>query len=368
MNLQESRAAWQADQARLKALGVSWVDGLDPPKAYTPPEWKHNYPMALDAMPTLTTGINSAVPFMLTTLIDPDVYKVLFAPNKAAEILGEVRKGTWLDQTAMFPIVEHVGEVTTYGDYAEGGHAGANTNWPQRQAYLFQTSKEYGDLELERAGLARINWVSELDQAAALVMNKFSNLVYFYGLSGLQTYGVINDPSLSAAIAPGTKAASAALTWFAATGAPNASANEVYNDVLALFTQLVKQTAGLVDRETKMCLALDPASHVALGFVNTYGLIARKMLEDEFANLRIVTAVQYGVVSASNPQGHTGGNFMQLIAESVEGQDTGYCAFNEKFRSHPIIRATSSYRQKVTGGVWGAVIRMPMAIASMLGI
>jgi hypothetical protein len=367
MNVAEGRGQWQQDRARFEQLGVSFADGLDPPKAYTPPEFKHNYNLALDAMPTLTTGINSAVPFFLTTLIDPDIYKVLFAPNKAAEIFGEVRKGTWLDQTAMFPIVEHVGEVSTYGDYSENGHAGANTNWPQRQSYLFQTTKEYGDLELERAGLARINWVSELDQAAALVMNKFTNLTYFYGLSGLQTYGLINDPALGAALSPATKAGGGQ-TWFTGGGAPNASANEVYNDVLALFTQLVRQTAGLVDRETKLCLALDPATAVALGFVNTYGLIARKMLEDEFANLRIVTAVQYAVLSASNPQGHTGGNFMQLIAESVEGQATGYCSFNEKFRSHPIVRATSSFKQKVTGGTWGAVVRMPVAIASMLGI
>jgi hypothetical protein len=367
MNVAEGRGQWQQDRARFEQLGVSFADGLDPPKAYTPPEFKHNYNLALDAMPTLTTGINSAVPFFLTTLIDPDIYKVLFAPNKAAEIFGEVRKGTWLDQTAMFPIVEHVGEVSTYGDYSENGHAGANTNWPQRQSYLFQTTKEYGDLELERAGLARINWVSELDQAAALVMNKFTNLTYFYGLSGLQNFGFINDPSLPAPISPATKAGGGQL-WFTAGGAPNATANEVYSDVLALFTALVRQTAGLVDRETKLCLALDPATAVALGFVNTYGLIARKMLEDEFANLRIVTAVQYAVVSASNPQGHTGGNFMQLIAENVEGQATGYCAFNEKFRSHPIVRATSSFKQKVTGGTFGAVVRMPVAIASMLGI
>jgi hypothetical protein len=369
MNLMEARTAWQADRARFEALGVSFAEGMDPPTSYVPEEFKHDYRMARDAMPALTTGINSAVPFMLTLLTDPAVYKILFAPNKAAVIFGEVRKGTWLDQTIMFPVVEHVGEVTTYGDYNEGGHSGANTNWPQRQSYLFQTTKEYGDLELERAGLGRINWVSELDQAAALVLNKFSNLTYFFGLAGLQNYGLLNDPALSASLTPTTKAGGNANAWFTPTGAPNATANEVYNDILALFSQLVKQTAGLVDRETPMCLALDPASAVALGFVNQFGLIARKMIEDEFANLRIETAVQYAIRSPQNPQGNgTVGNLIQLIAERVEGQDTGYCAFNEKMRSHPIIRAMSSFKQKIVGGTWGAIIRMPMAISSMLGI
>jgi hypothetical protein len=365
MNISEARAAWQADRQKFTALGVSFEG--EGPKSYLPEEYKHDINLAMDAMPTMVTGINSAVPVILTTMIDPAVYKVLFAPNKAATIFGEVRKGTWLDQTVMFPVVEHVGEVSTYGDYAENGHAGANTNWPQRQAYLFQTQKEYGDLEMERAGLGRINWVSELDQAAALVMNKFSNLSYFFGIAGLQNYGLLNDPSLSAALTPGTKAAGGQ-GWFTAGGVPNATANEVYNDILAIFTQLVKQTAGLVDRETKMCLALDPASHVALGFVNVYGLVARKMLEDEFANLRIETAVQYGLRTASNPQGNVAGNLIQLIAESVEGQETGYCSFNEKMRSGTIVRATSSYKQKVVGGTWGTIIRMPAGIASMVGI
>lgn len=366
MNFAEAQAAWRADRAQLEMRGVSFEFGAEP-SGYMPEEFKQDFRLAQDAMPALTTGGNSAVPFFLTQLVDPTVYKILFAPSKAAVIFGEVRKGTWLDQTTLFPVVEHVGEVTTYGDYNEGGHAGANTNWPQRQAYLFQTTKEYGDLELERAGLGRINWVSELDQAAALVMSKFGNLSYFWGLSGFQLYGLLNDPNLGPSLTPGTKAAGG-VTWFAAGGGPNATSNEVYNDFLALFEQLVKQTAGLVDRETRMCLALDPANAVALGFVNTFGLVTRKMLTDEFPNLRIETAVQYGVQSAANPQGNAAGNLVQLIAESLEGQDTGYCAFNEKMRSHPIIRATSSYRQKQTSGTWGAVIRMPVAIASMVGI
>ena len=85
-------------------------------------------------------------------------------------------------------------------------------------------------------------------------------------------------------------------------------------------------------------------------------------------NLRIIDAVQYGALSASNPQGVAAGNFVQLIAESIEGQQSAYCAFNEKMRSHPMIRDLSSFRQKMTGGTWGTIIRMPMAISSMLGV
>src|SRR5690349_6698523 len=145
--IQEALSSFAADRAMLEQLGVSW-DSSVAPKAYMPVSMQ----MALDALPALATDPNSGVPSMLTTLIDPEVYEILFSPTKAAEILGENRKGGWTDDTAMFPVVEHTGEVSSYGDYSTAGRAGANTNWPQRQAYLFQTIKQYGEREMERAG------------------------------------------------------------------------------------------------------------------------------------------------------------------------------------------------------------------------
>lgn len=363
-NIQDAKAAWAADSASLEQLGAVFPDAI----SYTTEAMKRDFTLAMDALPTLSTTPNAAIPAFLTTMVDPQVFKILFAPTNAAKILGEVRKGSWTDQTTMFPMVEHTGEVASYGDHSENGRAGANTSFPQRQSYLYQTIVEYGELELERAGLAKINYVSELDASAATTMNRFQNLSYFYGVSGLQNYGLLNDPNLSASLSPATKASPASgNTWFNSS-APNCTANEVYNDILALFTALVTQSGGLVDAETAMVLAMSPVSHVALSFTNSFGLTAMDMLKKSYPNIRIETAVQYGVKSAANPQGVTGGNLMQLIATNVEGQETGYCSFNEKMRSHPIIRQLSSYRQKRTGGTWGAVIRQPFAITSMLGI
>jgi len=366
MNLQDSLRAFAAHRPMLMEKGVSWQDGAEV-RAYVPDGFGSNFGLAMDAQPTLTTDPNSGIPAMLTTMIDPQVYEVLFAPTKAAEILGENRKGSWVDDTALFPTVEHTGEVSSYGDYSNNGATGANTNFPARQAYLFQTIKQYGERELERAGLAKINWVSELDKAGATVLNRFSNLTYFYGVSGLQNYGMFNDPNLPASLTPATKAAGGA-TWFTAGGAPNATANEVYNDILSMYEQLVSQTAGLVDKSTKLVLALSPSSEVALDFANTFNVHVTDILKKSFPGIRIVTAQQYGVLSTSNPQGVAAGNFMQLIAEEIQGQQTGYCAFNEKMRSHKIIPDLSSYKQKVTGGTWGCIVRMPIAFTSMVGI
>ena len=368
MNLNESVLQWRADRPHLEARGMSWMPGAEVVR-YLPDEWKFNAQLAMDAtsnQPSLSTDPNAGIPALLTTSIDPEVVRILFSPNKAAIIFGERRAGTWLDQTRIFPVAEHAGEVSSYGDYAGNGEVQVNTDFPNRQAYLFQTIKEYGELELERMGLAKLNWVSEKDQAAALVMNKFMNLTYFFGVQNLQNYGLLNDPNLNASITPATKAAGG--TAWIQNGVVVATANEVFNDIQSIYLQLVNQCNGLIAADAKMTLAMSPASEVALTATNTFNVNVHDLLKKNFPNLKVETAVQYGALSSTNPQGISGGNLVQLIVGDIEGQTTGWMAFNEKMRAHPIIREMSSFRQKVTGGTWGAIIRMPFAIASMLGV
>lgn len=366
--LQEAAKAWKEDAPLFAEKGVIAYG-----QAYLPESFRTNarlafdsIGMAYDAQPALTTAPNSGVPAFLTNWVDPEVFEILFAPNKGAEILGEVKKGDWTTQTAFFPTVERTGEVSSYGDYNENGSSGANSNWPQRQSYLFQTFVEYGELELERAGLAKINWVSEQNQAAALALNKFANLGYFFGIQSLQNYGLINDPNLTAYLTPSTKA-NGGNQWVK-NGQINATANEIFNDIQALWIALVGQCQGLIDQNARVKLCMSPQSSIAMTATNSFNVNVRALLKENFPNIVEEVAVQYGVLSASNPQGVAGGNVVQLIVESVEGQRTGYCAFNEKMRMHKIIPGASSWRQKQTGGIWGAIIRQPFGIAQMIGV
>lgn len=362
MNFQEAMESFARDSVQYQRLGVNIPDV----RCYLTDEVRSNY-LAFDAQPALQTAPNAGIPSWLTTFIDPAVYEILFAPTQAAEIIGEERKGDLTTTTAMFQTVEHTVEVSSYGDFNENGRASVNTNWPQRQSYSFQVMSEYGDLEIERAGLGRLNLVSELDAAAADGLNRFANLSYFYGISGLENFGLFNDPGLGAPLAPATKAAGGT-GWFTADGHPNATANEVYNDILAVYQNLVSQNAGNVNKKTPMVLALSPGSEVALSFTNSFNVNVEDLLKKNFPGLRIQTAVQYEQLSADNPQGNPGGNFMQLIAEKIATQKTAFCAFNEKMRAFPIIRAASSFKQKKASGTFGAVIRMPVGFASMQGI
>jgi hypothetical protein len=333
---------------------------------YLKPEWKGNYALAMDAcrrefgmdayaaQPLSVTSSNAGIPWFLANVIDPKQVEVLVAPMKAAEILREEKKGDWTTMTWQFPLIENTGEVSSYGDYSNNGEANTQVNFVTRQSYYYQSITEWGERELAQAGLAKIDIAARKNIASALVMNKFQNKTYFYGLQGLQNYGLLNDPSLSAAIAPLQKAAG--VNYYAW---PLATANEVYADVELLFQQLVQQTAGIVNMETPMVLACAPVSEVALTKTTQFNVNVADMLKKNFPNLRVVTAIEYATPT---------GNLVQLIAKELDTQEVAFCAFNEKMRAHTIVRDVSSFKQKKSGGTWGTVLEQPTGIAQMLGV
>lgn len=372
MNNQEAITKWQAMYPTLKARGLvaDYVRMMVSPADY--PEGTTLAELGLDANlgapGPLGTDPNSAVPAMLTSSIDPEVLRWVFARLAMADIVGGERKvGNWLSEQRAFPVVEDTGEVSSYGDYANSGFASINFNYPWLQAYLFQTIIRYGERETERAGLMKISYVSDLNKAATNLMNRYANLTYAFGVAGLQTYGIINNPFLNAALSPSVKAWGGT-TWFN-NGVPAATAVEVYNDILTLIRRVVQQANGTVDSKSKMTLAIDPETSMALDFTNSFGVFVSDLLKKGFPNLTVKTAVQYGQQTTQNSQGFpTTGNVIQIIMDNVEGQEVAYAAFTEKMRAHKIIPELSAWAQKFTSGTWGVVLRQPFAVGTMLGV
>jgi hypothetical protein len=369
MNRQEATAAWNELKGAYAAKGLI-MPGV---KMLVPDEWKgaENLEalLAMDAAAgTLVTDPNSAIPTMLTTAIDPDVIRVVFAPLQMAAIMGGERKaGDWLEETRMFPVVEETGEVSSYDDYSNNGRSGINFNYPQFQSYLYQTIVAYGERETERAGLMKINYVGEVTGAASSLLNRFGNLAYAFGIAGLQNYGLLNNPYLSAYLTPALKAWGGT-SWFN-NGSPAATANEVYNDILAVVEQIISQTNGAIDMDAPMTLALAPQSQLAMKFANSFGVSVAGLLKEGFPNMTVKSAPQYGQKTASNSQGYSPvGNLFQIIVEKVDNQKVAYPAFNEKLRTHKLVPELSSWKQKMTSGVWGTINRLPIGIAGMIGV
>lgn len=323
--------------------------------------------MALDAQPALVTTASAGIPSMLTTFIDPTALRILQSPNEAAEIFGEESKGSWTDTNGQFPVIENTGTVTAYGDYSNAGRSDINATWEQREFFLFQTIIGYGDLETARAALGRIALVAEKQQAMSKAIERYKNRSYFLGVAGLANYGLLNDPGLLPAIAPTIKAAGGS-RWVSTSSQIVATANEIFNDVQSLVLLAIKQAAGQLNTKSKFTLAMSPQSDGALSATNSFGKTAIEMIKVSFPNLTVKTAVQYGSLTGFNVEGNAAGEMMQLIADDVQGQDTGYCMTNATLRMGRIVPSLSAFEQKAMAGTGGALVRQPFGIATMVGL
>lgn len=313
-----------------------------------------NYSLAMDAQPALITQNNAGIPAFLTTFMDPEVTRILFAPLMIEEIAGTAQKGSWKSDIDMFGVIEPAGQSSAYGDFNNNGMSDANVNFVARQNYRFQTHVKWGELELEKYGEARINYANEQSQAAAWVITRTANQIGFYGVAGLMNYGLLNDPNLVASIAP-----TGGTTWITKIADPTTAANAIYADIASLYAQLVKQTNGLIDRRSELVLGLSPEREALLTTTNQYNVNVSDLLIKNFPNMKCVSAPQYNT---------TGGEMMQMISPKIQGQNTLSYAYSEKMRAHPVVVGTSYWTQKRSAGAWGTIIKIPAAIAGMIGI
>lgn len=298
----------------------------------------------------MATVASSSIPYFLANWFDPKLIATLVSPMMAAVIVGEAQKGDWLTETAQFATVEAVGEVSSYGDYSMSGASNANANFPSRQNYLFQAFLQYGMREVGRMGLAKIDWAAKQNEANALILQKALNLQYFFGQSGLVNYGLLNDPALPPAL-------TATYSWLQSA---SATANTIYQDFVRLFIQLQAQSNGVIQMDAPMVFACSPQVSPVLTEVTQYNTNSvKRLVEENFPNLRLETAVEYG------PPINSAGNLVQLIVEEIDGQRTAECNFSTKMMAHNMIVAESSWRQKRVSGGFGTTIYRPYAIASM---
>jgi hypothetical protein len=304
---------------------------------------------AYDAQPELVLNNNAGIPAWLVNYMDPQIIHILTSPNKAAQIIGsEVQYGDWTTKTATFTTVAHTGEVSAYGDFNTNGMANAVVNFPQRQSFAYQINTQWGELEMAMWANARVNLANEKQQAAATAMANYQNLTYFFGVSNLQNYGLLNDPGLSPAIVSPKK-------W----NASGTAADEVYEYIRRLYIQIQYQSGGTIDAQAPIVLAMSPVLALALNKTNIYNVNVYDQLKKNFPNIRLETAVQYA--------NQTGGELVQMIVESVEGVKTVTAAFTEKMRAHAVVVGASSWSQKKSGGSFGTVIKNYTAIAQMIG-
>lgn len=314
--------------------------------------------MALDS--ALLTETNAGVPVALTTYVDPVIIDILTAPLRARAIATERKMGDWTTSFAQFTMVEKTGFTQPYDDYADNGVADINANFPVRQNYVFETVIGYGDKEVETAGKAKLDLISRKQQSAANTLDMAMNDFYFYGVSGLANYGILNEPNLPTALTPanvGTEEAPKT-KW------ADKTAQQIYSDILAMVTDIATRSQGIIDSNSKFKLVVSPA-------------INSRLLDSPSQMLTTVIATVKGAIPNLEvvvaPQMSTNaGELVQLWAEVVSSNGnsnkTMELAFSEKMRAGRVIPSLSHFKQKFTAGTFGAVIYQPYAVSQMLGV
>jgi hypothetical protein len=308
--------------------------------------------LAQDA--ALITVPNTTVPAEFLAYIDPRVVEILTAPRQARELFAEVKKGDWTTAYAKWRMKEVAGRTQPYNDFVNNGVADVNNAWASRNQYLFQTVIEYGDYEAAVSGVARIELAAEKQVSAATVIDIDANKFYLLGVRGREIYGLLNDPNLPPAIAANPSGTGGSLKW------ADKNTQAIYQDILALFAELVAQSSGLISNSTPLTLALSPSASVHLGTATDFNISVLDMLNKYFSSLKIVTLPELGNLPA--------GDTVFLVAPEVNGMATAELAFGEKIRAGRLVGELSALRQKYTSGTYGGLVFIPFAFAQMTGI
>ena len=310
--------------------------------------------LAKDAALVTTPG--TTVPVEFLAYIDPRVVEILTQPRKSREIFKEVKKGDWTTAYFKFRATELTGGTEPYSDKAKNRTSGVNYDWQGRENYLFQTVIEYGDLEQATTAAAKISLASDKQRAAANILDLDGNRFNLLGIAGKQIYGLLNAPNLNAALTAASISTGESTT---STKWADKTTLQIYQDLLDLFQQLVTQSNGWIDANTRLILALPPALSVELGKPNEYGKTALGMIKEYLPGLRLVTVPEM----ATDAQ-----NTMMLIAEEIMSNPVGELGFSEKVRAGRVVPDLSSFSQKWIAGTYGCVIYYPFAIATMKGM
>lgn len=307
----------------------------------------------------MITHLNNGVPLWMLTYFDPKVIEVLTAPLRAEKIFKPEKRGDWTNPIMQFNMIEHTGQVQPYGDYAEDGDVNLNVNYPTRQSYVFQTMASWGDQQIAKYGQAKINYHQQKAIAAAKTIKIAHNTIWFYGVSGLQNFGILNDPDLPTpgSPIPYTPSGTPLITWQQKATDPD-GALAIYEDIRSLYTAIVAGSDGLISMDDSMKLVMSNTLSTFLAVKSRFNVSVRESLKEAFPNMTIVTTPEYSTAA---------GELVQLIVDSLEGVPTGILAYTELERSHGVVRGASSYKEKKSAGNWGSVIFRPFGIAGLLG-
>jgi hypothetical protein len=259
---------------------------------------------------TPTTGV--PVQFLQNFL--QGVVHILTTARRGDVLAPVMTVGDWSDEEIVLTVLEHLGSPELYKDHGDMPLASWNNTYERRTIVRFELGAEQTKLDEERSAKANVNSMDEKRAAVALAFEILRNEIFFYGYnSGTnRTYGILNDPNLSAFITL-PNGSGGDNTWASKTVA------ERVTDIVTAVATLRSQSGSQVDPESAR-LKLAVASSIKDLMNESDGSFSNGMTVNEWLSKNYPNITVDAIPEFDGADG--GENVFYLYAESVDGSGT----------------------------------------------
>lgn len=255
-------------------------------------------------LPVTTPSAANALQFLQYFFANP--ITIVTEARLADELIGRTIGGNWYDAEVVAPVIERIGQARLYGDTNNVPLASFNNNFESRSIVRFELGLEANRLEINRAAAMRLDSVSIKRDAIALAHSIAVNDVAFNGFNGgsNHTYGILNDPGLSAYVTVAT-GAGGNTTWASKTF------EEITADIRGAVQALrVSSGANFNPERDGFTIGVALAAVEALSYTSEFGYSVMDFIKKTYPKARVVAVPQFS--------GANGGeNVFYLIADSI---------------------------------------------------
>lgn len=309
---------------------------------------------------------SQGTPQYLTTVWTSKHFEVITRATVFEKISHSFQQGTFGITNIKIPTISYTSMPALYSDYGVQGDSGINVNWVDRQVVNFERMLVYGDLTVAQMSMGKIDYINQQRAGMLEQIKLHQDAIGFFGYAAnMSVYGLLNDPSLAATITAGVK-----------SGAPAGSAStlwqygtffEIIADIINLYETIIARAGGHLGYNEKCYLLLPPSVWGYLLTTSPLGNITvKKWLEDNFSNMEIIQAPL--LQGTGSPIGSTVPNQAVMIFDNIQGQPCLLNSFVTLYNSHGVVRLASSYQEKVSYSLGGAIVSNAIGIQIMQGI
>ncbi len=305
---------------------------------------------------------SNGVPSYLTTVWTNKAIEQVIQTTPFKEMAHEFQQGYWATSNIKIPTIAWSGAPAVYADQSKAGEANINVNWVDRETIRLQHTITYGDLSVAEFGMAKIDFVARQRESMMKRIALEQNRIGFKGYAGLNVWGLLNDPGLNSTLTAAASAQNPASgQWIYKTF------TEIQADVQAMFASIIGIAGGHADINDKCILGVAPAVYTYLTTPNAIGTLSVLMwLELNFKGLRIIQVQDYQ--GTGSPIGASTPNYAQLVYMEMDGQECVLNAFSSIYNSHGVVRESSYFTEKASYTLSGAIVALPIGVATMSGI